>query len=177
MPQNDTITLLNISGTSFTGEGVHILAGFMHLCVSLKSLYSADCGITSDDLKLLLDKLSQLKSSSPSICSKLETWFLDNNRIDDSGVSALIDHLPSLFPRLVSCGYGVDLLSNNPVSSQANKRLKEEFERRRKVKRCVKVCLLFTYIVSYVVATPLKTTPSHHCLATRGPRRRSVVYT
>ena len=75
MPQNSAITSLDLDGNSFTGEGIHILAGFMHLCPCLEVLYSSDCGIISDDLLLLLDKLTQLKSSSPiySLCSKLKS--------------------------------------------------------------------------------------------------------
>ena len=135
LPQNNTITWLVLNGNSFTGEGIHILAGFMHLCTCLKHLLSRNCGITSDDLKQLFDKLSQLKSSSPSLCSKLETWYLDNNEIDDSGVSELMDLLPSLFPRL-GCGSldGIRL-RNNPVSSEMEKMLEEELRRRKEV-RC-----------------------------------------
>ena len=129
MPQNSTIASLNLDGNSFTGEGIHILAGFMHLCPHLDALYARDCGITSDDLIRLLDKLSQLNSSSPSICSKLESWYLYNNQIDDRGVSALMDHLPSLFPSLGCWGYN---LSHNPVSAGMMKRLEEELIRRRK---------------------------------------------
>ena len=129
IPRNNTILSLDLNGISFTEEGIHILAGFMHLCVRLEFLKSSDCEITSDDLKLLLDKLSQLKSSS----SKLETWNLNNNRIDDRGVSALIDHLPSLFPRLGCGSAGRVYLNHNPVSSQAQRRLDEELESRRKV--------------------------------------------
>ena len=131
MPQsNNIITWLALDGNSFTGEGIHILVGFMHLCPCLKFFYSSNCGITSDDLKQLFDKLSQLKSSSPSLCSKLELWHLDNNKIDDSGMLALMDQLTPLFPCL-SCKYiGIDL-SNNLVS----KKLKEELKRRKEV-RC-----------------------------------------
>ena len=130
MPQSGTITWLDLNGNSFTGEGIHILAGFMHLCPCLIDLSTRHCGITSDDLIWLLDKLTQLKSSSPSLCGKLESWHLSNNQIDDSGVSALMDHLPSLFPRL-GCDPFDDIdLGNNPVSSEMVKRLEEEMRRR-----------------------------------------------
>ena len=138
MPQNNTITGLVLDGNSFTGEGIHILAAFLYISPCLQYLFSRNCRITSDDLKQLLDKLSQLKSSSPSLCSKLESWYLDNNVVDDSGVPVLISHLPSLFPRL-GCG-DIDLLNgiyliNNPVSSEMEKMLKEELRRRKEV-RC-----------------------------------------
>ena len=129
MPQNNTITWLHLDGNSFTGEDIQILAGFLYICPCLNILYSSNCGITSDDLKQLLDKLSQLKSSSPSLCSKLESWDLKNNEIDDRGVSVLMNRL---FPRL-GCGrYGLgDIdLSNNPVSSEMKKMLEEELRRR-----------------------------------------------
>ena len=135
MPQSSTIGSLYLDGNSFTREGIYILAGFMHLCPCLIILYTRHCGITSDDLIWLLDKLTQLKSSSPSLCSELMSWSLNNNQIDDGGVSALMDHLPSLFPCL-SCGlvsgiqYSKILLHNNPVSSEMMERLKEELIRR-----------------------------------------------
>ena len=140
MPQNNTITWLDLDGNSFTGEGSQILAGFLYICPCLECLFSRNCGITSDDLKQLFDKLSQLKSSSPSLCSKLDSWLLDNNEINDSGVSLLMDHLhvPSLFPRLGCDSYsdGIDL-SNNPVSSEMEKMLEEELRRRKEVRCCV----------------------------------------
>ena len=131
MPQSSTIRCLELDGNSFTREGIHILAGFMHLCPCLTILSTNDCGITSDDLIWLLDKLTQLKSSSPSLCSELESWYFDNNQIDDSGVSALMDHLPSLFPCLWCDQYSYIYLDSNPVSSEMMKRLEEEMRRRR----------------------------------------------
>ena len=150
MPQNNAIAVLDLDGNSFTGEGIHILAGFMHLCPCLEDLYSSDCGITSDDLLLILDKLTQLKSSPPRLCSKLESWSLDSNRIDDSGVYGLINHLPSLFPRL-GCGrYHNISLNGNPVSRQVETKLKEEIKRRKEV-RCysspvVSLCVILLCI-------------------------------
>ena len=150
MPQNTTITWLVLDGNCFTGEGIHILAGFMHLCPCLNALYSRDCGITSDDLLLLLDKLTQLKSSSPNLCNKLKQWRLDSNRIDNSGVYGLINHLPSLFPRL-GCGRRGDIhLHGNPVSRVVETKLEEEIKRRKEV-RCysspvVSLCVILLCI-------------------------------
>ena len=149
MPHN-TITSLDLDGNSFTGEGIHILAGFMHLCPCLKYLYSRDCGITSDDLLLLLDKLTQLKSSSPSLCSKLESWYLISNRIDDSGVYGLINHLPSLFPRL-DCGLSGKIdLRGNPVSREVKTKLEEEMKRRKEV-RCYSSPVVSLCVIIIVV--------------------------
>ena len=150
MPQNNTIALLVLEGISFTGEGIHILAGFMHLCPRLEYLSCTDCGIPYDDLLLLLDKLTHLKSSSSSLCSKLQSWYLDSNRIDDNGVYGLINHLPSLFPRL-GCGYFDGIyLHGNPVSREVETKLEEEIERRKEV-RCysspvVSLCVILLCI-------------------------------
>ena len=141
MPQNNTITRLILDGSSFTGNSINILVAFMYLCPCLEYLYTSNCEITSDDLIQLLHTLSSLKSSSPSLCSQLNTWGLDNNAISDSGVSALIEHLTSLFPKL---GCGVlhvrsVLLSNNPaISIDMKKKLEEELRRRREVRCYVK---------------------------------------
>ena len=54
MPQSTTIGWVDLSGNSFTGEGIYILAGFMHLCPCLGSLSTNECSITSDDLISLL---------------------------------------------------------------------------------------------------------------------------
>ena len=129
LPYNCTIKWLLLDGNSFTGEGIYILAGLMYLCNSLDHLSCSDCRITSDDLILLLDKLTQLKSSSPSLCSKLHTCDLDNNAIDDRGVSYLISHLLTLFPSMGSImfqGFSVD---SNKVSKEMETRLEEELRK------------------------------------------------
>ena len=96
---SSTITNLSLSGNSFTGKGIHILAGFMYLCPNVEELSTEDCDITSDDLIQLLDELTKLKSSSLGLCSNLDTWNLRNNQLDDGrGLSFLEKHLPSLFP-------------------------------------------------------------------------------
>ena len=144
MPLNTTITHLGLGGSCFTQEGALILAGFMHLCGCMECLVSCDSGITSDDIKLLLEKLTELKCSSPSLCSKLEIWFLHNNEIDDNGVSSLIDHLPSLFPCLgytrldafIHIKFGV-FLDDNPVSTQMQIWLDKKWNQRQKVRCCV----------------------------------------
>ena len=138
--QNCCITCLFLSGSSFTGEGVGILAGFMYLCVSLRQLYTRGCGIDSDDIKQLLDKLLQLKHSSPNICTMLESWILSDNKIDDAGVSQLIDQLPTLFPRL-GCGIsGCILFGNNPASKEMQIKLEKEWNKRVKKVSCYENC-------------------------------------
>ena len=90
--KTSSITVLHLINNNFSGEGIHLLAGFMYLCPQLGNLYCGNCEITSDDLKQLLLLLPQLNLY-------LENWYLNRNMIDDDGVSVLIEHLP-VFPSL-----------------------------------------------------------------------------
>ena len=130
MPQNNTITYLFLNDNTFTGNDIHILAGFMCLCPALRDLLTSNCEITSDDLRQLFEILKSSLLCKP--CSKLQLWDLHDNKINDDGVSALIEHLPSLFPSLQSTGF-----SNNYTFSREMKvRLDEELRRRHKEVRC-----------------------------------------
>ena len=55
------ITCLCLDCNSFTGECIHILTGFIHLCVQLITLSTKDCNITSDDLIQLLEIIAKSK--------------------------------------------------------------------------------------------------------------------
>ena len=134
--QNDTIRYLDLRDNNFTRGGIHILAAFMYLCPCVEDLRTINCGITSNDLKRLLDILTELKCTKyQNPCRKLETWHLSMNAIDDKGISALVEHLPLLFPCLGygigTCGDGI-FLHDNPINniSEGMRRLKEEIERR-----------------------------------------------
>ena len=122
MSQNRTIDNLDLSGNNFTGEGIHILFGIMHQCVCLNKLDCTNCGINSDDLVLLLDNISQLKTSSPDVCSLLYSWDLSDNKVDDRGALALIDHLPSIFHCENPFFIG-PCLNGNPIGSKIRKKL------------------------------------------------------
>ena len=87
-----SVTVLHLCGNNFSGESIHLLAGFMYLCPQLVDLNCGDCEITSNGLKELLLLLPQ-----PNLY--LENWDLNRNMIDDEGVSALIERLP-VFPSL-----------------------------------------------------------------------------
>ena len=123
MPQSSTITNLILDDNSFTGVRIDILVGFMHLCPCLQSLCTGNCGITSDDLRVLFNKLTQFE---PSL---LSSWKLNSNQIDDNGVYALIDHL-LIFPSLWVLQSDKFWLSDNSISSEAMKKLDEELKRR-----------------------------------------------
>ena len=133
MPSNLTITGLYLNGNNFTGEGIHILIGIMHQCVCLIKLYCSDCGITSDDLILLLDKLHYIKDSSPILCIPLSTWDLSNNKIDDRGASALIDYQISSLIQYNENHYAWDgfglVLAGNLVSIENSKSIADEVEK------------------------------------------------
>ena len=130
MPQNNTITYLFLNDNTFTSNDIHILAGFMCLCPALIVLLTSNCEITCDDLRQLFEILKSSVLCKP--CSKLLLWYLNDNKIDDNGVSALIEHLPSLFPSLQSTEF-----SNNYTFSREMKvRLDEELRRQHKEVRC-----------------------------------------
>ena len=110
---------LEIDNINFSGEGIHVLASFMYACPCVERLNCSSCGITSDDLKQLLDQISELRLKF----SLLYTWILIYNDIDDDGVSALIQHL-SMFPKLRH----IFLDGNIQVSSGMLKTLKEKLD-------------------------------------------------
>ena len=131
MPQNTTLTELYLDGNRFTGDTVCILAGLMQLCLSLNTLSTTDCSISSDDFNQLLDKLVQFKPSSDDTCAcrKLRDWRLYNNKIDDRIESALMKHQRSLlFPELTLN------LSGNQVSYEMMRTLVQEWNKRHKMR-------------------------------------------
>ena len=127
MPINRTITRLKLDGNCFTSDGVHILISIMQHCICLQKLSCTNCGITSDDIVLLLRNISHFKITSPELCSRLVSWKLDNNQICNRGGTALIDHLPSIFKGYLSdFGYSVISLEDNPVDRDVRTKLNEE---------------------------------------------------
>ena len=116
-----SVTVLDLCGSNFSGEGIHLLAGFMYLCPQLVVLNCDDCEITSDDLKELLLLLPQLNLY-------LENWYLSMNKVDDDGVSVLIEHLP-VFPSLTHID--VDNYMYDNISQGMLTTLKEICESRK----------------------------------------------
>ena len=117
----NSVKELFLHSERFTGEGIHLLAGFMCLCPELGTLFCYDCEITSEDLKQLLLQLSQ-----PIL--NLKIWFLSSNYIDDDGVSTLIEHL-SIFPSLTH----INVDDNNAISPEMSRRLEEICKERKMV--------------------------------------------
>lgn len=103
-PQTNTIQFLNLDENLFCKENIQILAKITNSCPNLEALSCCQCGITSANLRYLLSQLSF------SFFRQLQAWWLSDNEIDDSGISALIDYLSSFS---LSCSFGID---GNPVS-------------------------------------------------------------
>ena len=120
--KTSSVTNLHLVENNFSGEGIHLLAGFMYLCPQLRTLNCGNCKITSDDLKQLLLLLPQLNLY-------LENWDLYGNMIDDDGVSVLIEHLP-VFPSLTYIDVYNSMYDN---ISQGNLTTLEEICKSRKV--------------------------------------------
>ena len=153
MPRNNTLTGLYLDGNKFTGDGIHILAGLMHLCPSLEKLSTKDCAISSSDFSRLLDVLLRLELSS-DICCKLRWWFLCSNKIDDKGVSAFIQRRSwSLFPGLA---FDSLVLDDYPISDEMTETLYREWWSRKdlKVRNCDIIRFpLASNIISHACAT------------------------
>ena len=94
---SSTLTVLDLNGNDFSGKNIDILAGFMHLCPFLSDLRCSNCGINSHDIENLFIRLIEM-NSRPLL--NLVSWWLEENKIEDIGVSTLIKYLPSLFPNL-----------------------------------------------------------------------------
>ena len=149
LPQTDILVDLNLDGNSFTVQGIHILAGFMHLCPCLKLLSCIDCHITSRDLLQLFDIVfGQYSAPNRHPCRELIGWYLDHNRIDDRGLDALLAHLPSLFPQLGCDNLLLNMLDNNPVSAEMTTRLKDEMKRRMEVRYCTCIVIATPFALS-----------------------------
>ena len=153
IPQNDTLTYLHLDGNKFSGDGIDILAGFMHVCSCLNHLNTINCAISSSDFNKLLDKVANFRlSSTTNTCRKLSIWSLRGNRIDHEGVHALIKHKPSsLFPRLEAAykgdgkkiRYSAIDFGDNPISDEMIQTLNKMWKERQEV-RCT--LLLASYL-------------------------------
>ena len=128
--QNTSIEYIFAESNNFSGYGVNMLAAFIHFCYCLNHFFCSSCQLTSKDLKCLLAQLSCLKSlqSTRNFRDIIIFWNLSANNIDDEGVAALIEHLPSLLPTV----YDV-YLDQNPVSDGMERRLEESLVINRKV--------------------------------------------
>ena len=114
---SSSLIILNVNGNDFSGKNIDILAGIIHLCPLLLDLSCNNCSIDSNDLINLLILLNEMKSL-PHF--NLLWWMLDDNDIDDKGISILIEYLPSFFPKLKGVWVKVE---HNLVSRQMRQKL------------------------------------------------------
>ena len=122
LPQNDTIQQLILDENCFTGECIHVLVGFIHLCPNMRFLLCKKCGITSNDLKDIITRLSEL-NSSPDSPFKLEEWHLQHNQVDNTGAGVLCKQVQTLFPQLKQIYF-----DGNSVSDGMKKKLKKKIK-------------------------------------------------
>ena len=131
---NSTTTSLYLNGNLLHGKNTFILADIIQCCLSLERLDCYECGITSKDIITLL---SHLKSHNIQR-NCLKRWDLRDNSIDDDAVTALITHLPSVFP----CIEDIDL-EDNFVSTETVKRLEAFLEVRLARPILYEICITF----------------------------------
>ena len=127
-----SLTHLYLDNNSFKGSCIDVLFGFMRLCPNLTVLSSSQCEISSEDFKQLLLKLNEIKQVLPQcLFPLLLSWNLSGNNIDDSGVAAILEHLPSL----ITCSaLGCNInLEDNPTSSEMVTKLNKELEKHQEV--------------------------------------------
>ena len=140
---------LILDHNNFSGTGVHVLAGILHLCPNLNSITMSYCGVTSDDMVNLFDRIDEIKSFGD--CRRLRIWSLTNNDIGVSGLAALMKHVQTLFPNLI---LSLTYLDGNNVSDTDFKTLREEIKE-KEVVSCTVHCqgchTSITTTVQYVV--------------------------
>ena len=128
------ITRLYLDNNRFTGDLSDILTRFILLCPWLILLRTCSCDITSDDLRRILVRLSSLKYAGV-ICR----WHLLDNKIDDEGVTILLQHLHSLFPEAEAITVGIiqhdsaDDAKQSFISDDMLKKLQEELAKLKEV--------------------------------------------
>ena len=146
--KSSRLTYLDLSDNIFNREQVYILAECVRVCKSLRELICWNCLLTSIDIINLVDNLKRFGNSH-----KLWRWELNNNSIDDKGVTALVKSIPKLFPSLVEVS-----LHGNPVSGEAEKKLKTV------TIIYVSTCALCIFIGMIIVCTILLSTYASNSL-------------
>ena len=131
VPYSCTITHLYLDRNTLTNKGSHILAGLLCACSRLITLSTCSCDITSTDLTNTLDMVIQFKppNATGTVLSALSRWHLESNKIDNSGVSFLVDKLQN------SSLFSLDLqlhLQGNPASLSSIEALETELKHRQK---------------------------------------------
>ena len=120
LPVNKSIIDFNLSKNDFSGNKSLVLHSIMSLCSSVQYLSTTQCNITSEYLFFHLFNEQE--------CSRLRSWYLSQNKINDDGIHLLLKNLATALP----CITAIDL-SQNPVSEEMVRRLKAAIQKQRKV--------------------------------------------
>ena len=136
LPQCNTITTLKLDNNSFNGEGIHILAGLIHLCPCLENLSCISCNITSHDVQQFLYLVSELSRN-------LKQWDLANNRIDDEGILSLLQSSNLFHDNEINI-----YVWNNPISAEMRKRVDRSNESEWKIESVSTSIIIMIVIVS-----------------------------
>ena len=116
MPQSQLCEELILDNNCLSQEYVHILMELIRICPNLNNLSCAECEINTDDLKRIL---THAKCNGYLIM--LETWSLQNNKLDNYGCSLLITAVTSYLPKV----NGI-LIHGNDIENKKLYRLLEE---------------------------------------------------
>ena len=122
LPQTQVCQELILDNNCFTGEHIHVLMELIRLCPRLNSLSCAECEICSKDLKLVLTHARDSDS-----LRLLETWSLQNNKIDSMGCSLLVTAVSSYLPKL----NGVFVHGNGIIHKKIYHKLEQESAKHR----------------------------------------------
>ena len=115
---NSSLKTLHLSHNNFSGDRVFKLAECVRVCQSLEYLHCWNCSLTSSEV-INIKFLDHIKSAGSSH-KNLSWWNLTDNTVDDEGVNAIIDSVPSLFPSLENVS-----INDNPVSDEVNEKLQK----------------------------------------------------
>lgn len=122
LPQIEVRKELILDNNCFTREDTDILIHFVRMCPRLNSLSCADCQIDSKDLKKLIDNEDFTHS-----LAELETWSLQNNKLDDTGCGLLVRFVNSHLPKVT----GIFIYGNNTMNRNLFQLLEQEVAKHR----------------------------------------------
>lgn len=122
LPETKMRQELILDNNCFTGIDIHILIQLVRMCPELKNLSCAGCHIGFKDL----EKLLRNKNFSSSL-AELETWSLQNNKLDNPGCSLLVTFVRSHLPKVT----GIFIHGNNINGKSVFELLEQEVAKHR----------------------------------------------
>ena len=122
LPQSQQCRELIVDNNCFTGEHIHILMELIRVCPELSNLSCAECDISSSDLKKVL-KHAQCEDA----LTGLETWSLQNNKLDKIGCALLATAVRAYLPKV----YGIFVHGNDIDNKSVYRLLEQETAKHR----------------------------------------------